>query len=156
MQKGFTLIELLVVLAVLAILMAIAIPLMQDAMLRANTSALATDAKAIYTAFKQYYVDNNLYPGTGGGGFDVNTFEPLLGMGYYSRPITTRLRNFQADGYDSPNGRAEFWLEITLRYDDRVRFLVSDSDGAPLAGGTYYDGIYLFLNGVLSPIGTRQ
>ena len=47
MQKGFTLIELLVVLAVLAILMAIAIPLMQDAMLRANTSALATDAKAI-------------------------------------------------------------------------------------------------------------
>ena len=155
MQKGFTLIELLVVLAVLAILMAIAIPLMQDAMLRANTSALATDAKAIYTAFKQYYVDNNLYPGTGGGGFDVNTFEPLLGMGYYSRPITTRLRNFQADGYDAPNGRAEFWLEITLRYDDRVRFLVSVSDGAPLAGGTYYDGIYLFLNGVLSPIGTK-
>lgn len=158
MEKGFSLVELLVVMAVIAIIVAIAIPLMQDAMLRANTSALATDAKAIYTAFKQYYVDNSLYPASGGGpgSFAVDTFEPLVGLGYYTRPVTTRLRNFEADGYDAPDGQGEFWLEVTLRVDDRIRFLISDSDDAPLAGGTYYDGIYFFLDGTLSDIGQKN
>ena len=41
---------------------------------------------------------------------------------------------------------------IVAGYDRKVRFLVADSDNAPLGGGDYYDGIYLFLNGTLTPI----
>jgi hypothetical protein len=38
---------------------------------------------------------------------------------------------------------------MTLAYDPSVRFLIADSDNAPLAGGDYMDGIYLYKNGVL-------
>ena len=59
MQRGYSLIELLVVLATAMVLTAIAIPMMQDALVRANVSSLATDAKAVEVAFKQYYMDHN-------------------------------------------------------------------------------------------------
>ncbi|NIV47853.1 MAG: prepilin-type N-terminal cleavage/methylation domain-containing protein, partial [Gammaproteobacteria bacterium] len=43
-EQGFSLLELLIVVATVLVLMAIAIPLFQDALLRANTSSLSTDA----------------------------------------------------------------------------------------------------------------
>jgi prepilin-type N-terminal cleavage/methylation domain-containing protein len=155
-QKGFSLVEVLIVLATIAILAAIAIPLMKDAILRAQISAAATDAKAIYVAFKRFHVDQSQYPNASTDPvFQVDSFEPLVSMGYYDGRLGSRLLNNRADAYDSPddNGRnQEFWLEFTLAYDPTVRFLVSDSDDAPLSGGAYYDGIYLFKNGVLTPL----
>ena len=62
----------------------------------------------------------------------------------------------KADGYDSPDDvgvNQEYWLEMTLAVDTSIRFLVADSDNAPLAGGDYYHGIFLFLDGQLRPIG---
>ena len=38
---------------------------------------------------------------------------------------------------------------MTLAFDPTVRFLVADSDNAPLSGGDYMDGIYLYRNGTL-------
>ena len=70
--------------------------------------------------------------------------------------VVGELLNGQADAYDSPDDNGlnqEFWLELTLRYDPSVRFLIADSDNSPLGGGDYYDGIYLFRDGVLTPIG---
>ena len=43
---------------------------------------------------------------------------------------------------------------MTLDQDHDIRFLVADSDDAPLSGGEYMDGIYLFHNGVLTPFGS--
>jgi prepilin-type N-terminal cleavage/methylation domain-containing protein len=149
MQRGFSLIELLVVMATVAVLMAIAIPLFQDALLRANTSSLSTDAKALYVAIKQYYVDNNTYPTT--AAFDTATFEPLVGMGYYSGRVMSRLLNEEADGY--LGSQDEFWLEMTLKVDPSVRFLISDSQNSPLGGGAFLDGVYLYVDGELREIG---
>jgi prepilin-type N-terminal cleavage/methylation domain-containing protein len=151
-QRGYSLIELLIVMATVAVLMAIALPLFQDALLRANTSSLSTDARALYVAVKQYYVDNNSFPST--AGFDTTNFEPLVGLGYYSGRVQTRLVGTQADGYLGTSG--EFWLEMTLGVDPSVRFLVSDSNNAPLSGGAYLDGVFLYVDGVQHEIGTTK
>jgi len=148
-QRGFSLLELLVVVATIGVLMGIAIPVFQEALLRANTSSLSSDARAVYTACKQYYVDNNTYPPT--ASFGLTTFEPLIGMGYLGRSVATRLNNLRADAYFGT--QSEFWLEMTLRTDTSVRFLVSDSPNAPLAGGEFRDGIFVFINGIETQIG---
>jgi type II secretory pathway pseudopilin PulG len=148
-ERGFSLLELLVVVATVLVLCAIAIPMFQEALLRANTSSLSTDAKAIYVAIKSYYVDNNTYPAT--ADFGLGTFEPLIGMGYLGRNVVTRLRNLQADAY--LGNQTEFWLELTLRTNHSVRFLVADSINAPLGGGDYRDGIYVFVDGNETQIG---
>lgn len=155
-QKGFSLLELLVVVTIIAILAAISIPLMRDAILRAHISAAATDAKAIYVAFKRHHVDTSQYPfASNDPAFQLDSFEPLVTMGYYDGRLSSRLVNERADAYDSPDDSGvnqEFWLEVTLAYDNTVRFLISDSDNAPLADGQYMDGIFLYRGGALTPL----
>jgi len=155
-QRGFSLLELLIVVATIAVLVAIAIPLMRDAMLRAHISAMATDAKALHVAFKRYHMDNSEYPNASADpSFQLDSFEPLVSLGYYDGRVAGRLMNGSADGYDSPDDNGhnqEFWLELSLSYDSSVRFLISDSDDAPLGGGRYFDGIYLFRDGQLAPL----
>ncbi len=142
--------------ATIAVLAAIAIPVMHEAILKAHISAAATDAKAIYVAFKRFHVDNSMYPNASSDpAFQLDTFEPLVSMGYYDGRLSSRLLRHRADAYDSPDdmGRnQEFWLEFSLAYDPTVRFLVADSNDAPLGGGRYHDGMYLFRNGVLQDL----
>lgn len=153
MERGFSLLELLIVVAIIAVLVAIAIPMMQDAILRAHVSAAATDAHAIHVAFKRYHMDNSVYPDTTGPtAFGLATFQPLVGDDYYDGRVLSRLKNKVCDGYDAPNGMQEFWLEFSLGYDPSVRFLIADSDNSPLGGGAYYDGIFRFDNGTLIPL----
>lgn len=152
-QAGFSLIELLVVVAVIAVVAAIAIPLLQQALLRAHVGAVTTDARAVYTAFKQHYVDLSAYPDS--GAFALDTFEPLGSMQYYTGTGAQKLQGNTADGYDAPDDSGlnqEFWLEFTLEFDPTVRLLIADSDDAPLAGGDYKDGIFLYKNGSLIPL----
>jgi len=155
-QKGYSLIELLVVAATLAVIMAITVPLMRSAILRAEVASLAADSKTIHLAFKRFYIDNDMYPNSGSApSFDLGSFEPLVSEGYYDAHVLGKLVDGAADGYDSPDDRGvnqEFWLEMTLKYDPSVRFLVVDSDDAPLSPGVFRDGIYLYRNGVLAPL----
>ena len=153
MTKGFSLLELLVVVAIIGILMAITIPLMQSAMLRAHVGTMAAGSRVLFNAFQQYFIDFNMYPNSSASpAFELDTFEPLISEDYYDGQILTKLSNEQADGFDSPDDEGinqEFWLEMTLAYDPTVRFLVADSDNAPLSGGDQMAGVFLYKNGVL-------
>ena len=161
-QRGFSLLELLMVVGIIAVIAAIAIPTLQAALLRAHVASVTTDAKALHTAFKQHYIDQSEYPfQTGSDAFDLATFEPLRSQGYYTGSVWTRLAGRSADGFDSPDDggmNQEFWLEMTLAYDQSVRFLVADSDDAPLGGGDWYDGVFLYRDGQLKALHevTRQ
>ena len=56
---GFSLLELLITMAIIFIISSILIPMFQVALLKAHISAIAVDAKALHSAFKQHYVDYN-------------------------------------------------------------------------------------------------
>jgi prepilin-type N-terminal cleavage/methylation domain-containing protein len=61
-RKAFTLIELLVVVAIIAILVAIAIPNMMSARVKANVAKSQADIRSIVNAVKTYQVDFNTIP----------------------------------------------------------------------------------------------
>ncbi len=150
-QRGFTLIELLIAVAIIAVLMAIGIPEMLEARTRAEMRSAMSDLRSLHTAFKEYFIDHNEYP-DGGSNFNLVNMNPLMKFGYYRGLITAKMLGGKADGYDAPDDlgtNQEFWLEMTLKRDPTVRFLVADSDDAPLGGGTEYDGVYVFRNGVM-------
>jgi general secretion pathway protein G len=63
-SPGFTLVELLVVMAILGILVAIAVPQLQKAPIRAKEATLREDLFTFRTCFDQYYADKGHYPDT--------------------------------------------------------------------------------------------
>ena len=149
-ERGFSLVELLIAVATIAVLMAIAIPQLQDARVRSEARAIFSDLRTVHTAFKQYYLDHGAYPEQGGA-FDLAKFTPLDSEGYYRGLVTARMIDSQADAYDAPDDEGtnqEFWLELTMKRKTSFRFLVCDSDDAPLGGGTAFDGVYAFESGV--------
>ena len=149
-QAGYSLIELMIVLVTASVIMAIAIPMMHEALVRGMIGAATAEARTIHNAMKQYHVDQSGYPNV--SGFDVSTMEPLVSLGYYDGRLIPRVQGGALDGYDSPSGQDQYWLEFTLRDAPTVRFMVGDSDGAPLSGGTFYDGIVMYRDGVLVPL----
>jgi general secretion pathway protein G len=61
---GFTLVELLVVMAILGILVAVAVPQLQQAPIRAKEATLREDLFTFRTCLDQYYADKGHYPDT--------------------------------------------------------------------------------------------
>ncbi len=61
-RRGFTLIELLVVMTILGILVAIAVPQVVRAPIRAKEAALREDLFTLRSMIDQYYADKGHYP----------------------------------------------------------------------------------------------
>jgi hypothetical protein len=120
---------------------------------RTELRVLTDEAEILYGAFTRYAERNHGFPPTySGSRFDVETLDPLRKRGYYQGSLTSHLLNRRADAYDSPDDlgpNREFWLELTLRSDPTARILIARSDDAPLGGGTWREGVFVFRDGVL-------
>jgi type IV pilus assembly protein PilA len=66
-KKGFTLIELMVVAIIVAVLAAVAIPLMSGNKRRAAATEGQAGCSTIATAVRAYYAEHNALPAAGGG-----------------------------------------------------------------------------------------
>lgn len=74
MQQGFTLIELMIVIAIVAILVALAVPAYQDYTIRAKVSECINGAAPLKLAVSEFFMTTSSYPdGNDEAGVDVNT-----------------------------------------------------------------------------------
>jgi general secretion pathway protein G len=65
-QGGFTLLELLIVIVIIGILALLIIPNITSAPKKARDTKRKTDITTIRKALEEYFVNNNIYPGTTG------------------------------------------------------------------------------------------
>lgn len=132
------------------------VPAVRAANLRGDVRILAGEAEKIYAALDRYHRLNGAYPNSYlEPAFETDSFEPLRRWGYYQGYVKGRLLDDRIDAYDSPDDRGanqEYWLEMTLKSDPRIRLLVARSDDAPLGGGKWREGVFVYRNGVLEPI----
>ena len=104
-QQGFTLIELMIVLAILAILLAIAIPAYQDYTARAKASEVVNMTAPAKLAVSEYTVTNGSFPTSNtqaGYSFAATTYMSSLSVGG-SGVITA-----QAQSTNCPGGEPQF------------------------------------------------
>ena len=66
-SRGFTLIELMIVVAIVAILVAVALPSYRDYILRGYLTDGTTLLSTMQTSMERYYQDNRTYAATGSG-----------------------------------------------------------------------------------------
>ena len=125
---------------------------------RSQLRLLVAESQTLYDAMHTYSERNHGFPATySESSFDPETFDPLRKRGYYKGSISTHLYHSRADAYDSPDDlgpNREFWVELSLKSDPSVRVLVARSDDAPLGGGSWRDGVFVYRDGVLES-GTR-
>ena len=149
-------VDILLLAAWLAAFMPLMISAVKSSEIRAQQLATEREAIQLHEAFGSFYQRYGEYPNAyAGSGFDLQTLDPLRRRGYYEGPLVRRLLNRRIDAYDSPDDRGlnqEYWLEMTLAAEPKVRFVVACSDNAPLGKGAKLDGVYILRNGRLEPL----
>ena len=85
---GFTLIELMIVVAIVAILLAIALPSYTDYVTRGKLTEAQNTLSAYRVSMEQYYQDNRSYLATAGGGCGVNPATASSGLKYFTVACT--------------------------------------------------------------------
>ena len=152
-RAGFTLLELMVVTVIVAALASIVASRVREVMVKAHINSVVADGKILYTGLQEFYAKNYEFPNaTSNPAFDLTTFEPLRSMGFYQGNMLDRLVNNRADAYDSPDDQGpnqEFWVQMSLKLDPKYQVMIGSSDNAPLAPGTWLEGVFVFENGTL-------
>jgi len=144
-------IDTLLACGVLYLLVAIMTTALDRAQRRTSLRLLVGEASDIYDAFDRYSVRNHGFPAAyDQAALDLESLDPLRKRGYYDGPVRLMLHDRRADAYNAPSDQGpqrEFWLELTLRGDPSTRVLIARSDDAPLSGGQWLDGVFVFRDG---------
>jgi hypothetical protein len=129
---------------------------MHSAQIKADVDAVSREARVLHDAFARFHEQNGLFPGFGDEAFlDRDSLNPLRERGYYKGGLTDRLADRRVDAYVARDGRGtndEYWLELSLTRDPSIRFLIARSDDAPLGGGKWRDGAFIWRDGMLEPL----
>lgn len=151
-QRGVTIFELLIVCGIIGLLAAIAIPIYQNAMMKARRVALAGDFNELYTAFMRYHIDYGEFPADfGGGALNTGTLAPLSTAGYFTHTtsLNSKLQTNQVIFYWAPdwNGpNADFVIMGRSAVDPTVIVYAMHYG---VGGLVDYDGVYLLIGGNL-------
>jgi len=126
------------------------------AQVRADVEAVSREARELHDALARFHEQNRRFPGMDSEKqLDRASLDPLRERGYYDGRVTARLADLRVDAYVARDGRGtndEYWLEMSLSRDPSIRFLVARSDDAPLGGGKWRDGAFIWRDGVLEPL----
>ena len=150
------LLDLVVLAALVFMLHQLLTPALRGAAVRSDIRIVSAEVHKLYEAFEMYYETNKAFPNAYlPPSFQPDSLEPLRRRGYYRGWVTVKLQEDRIDAYDSPDDRGinqEFWLEMTLKSDPEVRFLIARSNDAPLGGGEWREGAFIYRNGALEPL----
>src|SRR6478672_9411730 len=146
-NSGFTLIELLIVIAIIA---AIAIPNLLNAVQRGKQKRTMSDMRALATAVESYAVDNSSYPAAAcnSGLFTSGTENDLATNSFTNLTPTYIAQPPKTDGW----GRFMLYALAASNGDYRIRSMGRDGASGTLACGTttnfnddivYADGTFI-------------
>lgn len=131
-------------------------PALREAAVRSDARVVSAAARELWQAFERYYEINQAYPNAYlPPRFELDSLEPLRRRGYYRGFVTVKLQGDRIDAYDSPDDRGinqEFWIEMTLKSDPTIRFLIARSNDAPLGGGEWREGAFIYRDGALESL----
>jgi hypothetical protein len=146
----------LLVAAILAVLAWTGHRALARAALDSDLEFAESEAIALDRALHLYRERTGSFPDSfGEAGLDRRTLEPLRRRGYYEGHITTVLLDGRVDAYAAPDDRGsnqEFWMEMSLERNPSIRLLLVHSDDAPLSGGRWLDGVYVYRRGELDKL----
>ena len=134
---------------------AVLLHLVESSRLDAELRMTQSEAFKLYDSVLRFEEQNGHLPGSGEVEFDRAELEPLRRRGYYTGSIAAKLVDNCVDAYvvNSREGHsAEFWMELTLDSQPETRFLLARSDDAPLGGGVWREGVFLYRDGKLRQV----
>jgi hypothetical protein len=133
-----------IVAGIVVFALATASTLVDRSRLRSERERVLRDARELYEAMQLYRERHGCYPPAHGeDGFDPTSLEPLRRRGYYTGRLLERADRGRLDGYEGQGGD-EYWLELTVASQPSTRILIARSDDAPLGGGAWLEGVYLY------------
>lgn len=150
-SAGFTLIEVLVVVAIIGLLASIAIPSLQDALLKAKTNKAISSLKTFRDAMTRFAADNGNFPERSAFNLStLNVLQPAYLKG--AQPVLTNFAGSAFDAYvpwntiavprpPSLDNPQSFLVMATLEFRPEIRLIVTDGD------------IYTYINGKITRVG---
>ena len=143
-QRGFSALELLITVAVIGIVMAAAMPVYREAIMKAHRKALVADGRGFYSAMMSYHADQGSFPDDS---LELDTLDPLASEGYYSsaKALLGKLDGSALQLYLAPDEGAvdsEFVAVMrSARYPDII--VVVAHTGIITSANQFLDGVFV-------------